>query len=542
MLNITPVFSIKGNYFMKPVYIALKQPNSEELYRKLTDISNPLSQNYSKWLTKEEVDILVLDIADKTANIAVLNWLKKNSIKHITNYGDSIKFLALQHKINNIFNISGTKYSVPEELREYIDFVEMKNTQMKRIYKKNIKTKNPSVDDRYFGRESMINIYNLPNKSLIHAVSAGSVEYQNNQGFTNADLNKQQISNSQITNNITIIVGDNIGTDTESELDVQVMSLAGDNTQLWYWQSQYWLYSMAVDFNNADTVPDVISMSWGWNEKDQCDIIDCSNITSYDYVTRVNYEYMKILLRGTTIVVSSGDAGAPGRTSEECDLNNPLNAAYPGSSEFVLSVGATFVETVYNNKTNKTPICQNNSCVEGTIEHVTNFANTSWTAGGGFNNYTNSTPYWQKSEVEHYLKVAPSLPNASTFNKNGRAYPDISLVGHSCPTYIMGELSSVDGTSCSSPLMAGVVAVINEHQLRNNRNKVGYFNPLLYHISRNCKDCFNEISDGNNWCTEDTCCDNPTQYGYQGIKGYDPVTGIGSPNIKNILKFIDTMY
>ena len=52
-------------------------------------------------------------------------------------------------------------------------------------------------------------------------------------------------------------------------------------------------------------------MSWGWAEDRQCDIIDCQNITSQQYVNRVNNEYLKITLRGVTIVVD-GDAGAPG--------------------------------------------------------------------------------------------------------------------------------------------------------------------------------------------------------------------------------------
>ena len=42
---------------------------------------------------------------------------------------------------------------------------------------------------------------------------------------------------------------------------------------------------------------DVISMSWGWAEDLQCDIIACDSITSREYTERVNYEYMKILQR-----------------------------------------------------------------------------------------------------------------------------------------------------------------------------------------------------------------------------------------------------
>ena len=525
-----------------PVYIALKQPNTQLFNDKLNDISNPLSKNYGKWLSFEDVHDMVQENYNKKANKIVTDWLSQNHFKNVENYGDSIKFRGFHFELMKLFNITNNKYQVPDMLREHIDFLELSPNKYIKRPKHNYKTSDSTVDDRYFGRESMIHLYNLPNSSLNQEVSVGSIEYQSNNGFTNNDLNSQQSSNGQSINNITLIRGVNIGIDTESELDVQVMSQVADESELWYWQSPYWLYSVAVDINNAVKIPDVISMSWGWNEKDQCSITDCGTSSSYDYITRVNYEYMKILLRGTTIVASSGDAGAPGRTAEECNINHPVNAIFPGSSEFVLSVGATFVEMETVNKSYVTDLCKNDSCVEGSIEHVTNYANTSWTSGGGFNNYTNSTPYWQKTEVDYYVKNAPSLPNASTFNANGRAYPDISLVGHSCPTYLDGSLQGVDGTSCSSPLMAGVVAVINSHQIKNNRQKVGYFNPLLYHIFRNCDNCFNKINSGNNWCSESMCCDNPTQYGYQGINGYDPVTGTGSPNIKNILTFLDTLF
>lgn len=526
----------------KPVYIALTQPDSSIMYNILNDLSNPLSKNYSKWLSKVEIDRLVLSTSDKEANKNILQWLNNNDITQIYNFGDSIKFFSSQDKINKLFNIRQHIYYIPTHLRRYVDFVEMERGHIPRTYKINYKTKDATVDDRYFGRESFMRLYNLSNVTLDHSVSAGAVEYQNNDGFTNSDLNKQQYSNKQTINNITHIVGNNVGTNDESELDVQVMSQVADNIDLWYWQTSLWLYSMAVDFNNANDVPQVLSMSWGWSENAQCDIIQCVNITSYDYIRRVNYEYMKILLRGTTIVASSGDAGAPGRTSEDCNVKRPVNAIFPGSSEFVISVGATFVETTRANSTAITPLCANHSCVEGTVEHVVNFENVSWTSGGGFSNFTEKTPYWQENEVKEYLKKTPSLPNATTFNSNGRAYPDISLVGHSCPTYNQGILEGLDGTSCSSPLMGGVVAVINRHQLTKGRNVVGYLNPLLYHISENCKECFHDISGGNNWCTEGGCCENPTQYGYQGIEGFDPVTGLGTPNIGNILNYLDSLF
>ena len=46
-----------------------------------------------------------------------------------------------------------------------------------------------------------------------------------------------------------------------------------------------------IEFSNYQ---DVISMSWGWAEDSQCNITSCGNLTSHEYVDRVNMEYVKI--------------------------------------------------------------------------------------------------------------------------------------------------------------------------------------------------------------------------------------------------------
>ena len=90
-----------------------------------------------------------------------------------------------------------------------------------------------------------------------------------------------------------------------------MISQTSEDVDIWYWGSKNWLYTFSINFLNAEKIPDVISMSWGWAEDQQCTISNCTNITSQKYLDRVNTEYAKIGLRGTTIIVSSGDAGAP---------------------------------------------------------------------------------------------------------------------------------------------------------------------------------------------------------------------------------------
>ena len=106
-------------------------------------------------------------------------------------------------------------------------------------------------------------------------------------------------------------------------------------------------------------------------------------MTSAQYVHRVNTEYVKMGLRGVTVTVSSGDAGAAGRTNEECAYPNsggggnvdPVNPAFPGSSPYITSVSATFIvpqQPIADNVW-ETPLCKQDGCVNGTHELPCNF-------------------------------------------------------------------------------------------------------------------------------------------------------------------------
>lgn len=520
-----------------PVYLSLYQRNINILEDKLVDISNPVSENYGKWLSHDEINDIVHPT--KTNINKVITWLQVNNVTDINNYGDSIRFTSSKSNVMNMFTIlDSTGYTIPDHLEHIIEFVEMSSKKIVRNKKINIKTNN-IADDRFFARESMVRLYNISDNNLNQSVSGGLVEYQSNDGFTNDDLNFQQTVNEQAINNLTNIVGNNVGYDVESELDVQLISQAADGIDLWYWQTPYWLFSFAVDFYNKDIVPDIISMSWGWSETSQCDIIDCGGITSQQYVQRVNNEYLKIALRGVTITVSSGDAGAPGRTNEGCDSDRPINPVFPGSSPYVVSIGATYVPVDKTPHDYTTPICRNQSCITSDDEKSIRFDKVGWTAGGGFDVYHNTTPWWQRKQVQQYLDSGVKLPNPTHFNQNGRAYPDVSAIGHSCPTVVDGQLSKVDGTSCSSPVVAGLLSIINNFMWTKHHIKLGYANPLLYYIYDNCEDCFRDVTDGYNWCTEQECCKNTTDYGFNATVGYDPVTGLGTLNIGNILHFLD---
>ena len=317
----------------------------------------------------------------------------------------------------------------------------------------------------------------------------------------------------------------------ETQLDLQMMSQTAENVDIWFWDANAWLYSFVVEFMNSEKVPNVLSMSWGWAEKAQCDITTCVNITSKQYVDRVNIEYAKLGLRGITIVVASGDAGAAGRTNELCD-NNQINPVFPGGSPFVTSVGATFVKP--NNKIQKkwkSKLCKQYGCTHGSVQLPTNFNDTQWTSGGGFSNYS-LRPHWQNSQVKTYFDSGIYLP--SNCSKLGRGYPDVTVVGHNCPIIMNGYLTSGDGTSCSSPIFASMITLLNDYQKGRGKPRLGFVNPLLYKMLNT----FTDITMGNNYCTEYQCCSR--EYGYTATKGWDPVTGLGSPNLGKMIEWLNT--
>ena len=88
-INFISVFSKNSNSDI-PVFIALHQRNIDVLESTLLDISNPLSANYGKWMTYQEISNTINPPITDQQN--VIGWLESYNISNINNYGDSIEF------------------------------------------------------------------------------------------------------------------------------------------------------------------------------------------------------------------------------------------------------------------------------------------------------------------------------------------------------------------------------------------------------------------------------------------------------------------
>lgn len=391
-------------------------------------------------------------------------------------------------------------------------------------------------DDAYVVPSTLAEQYAFPSTFSGGSVRVGAIEFLADQSVWWSDV--AQFANDT---NTTLphgwpphIVGpwDNSSADVEASLDVDtILGNAPWFSQIWHWTTEHWMLQWATDAFQRETLPDVVSMSWGWSESQQCsvDAQACSfNTTSEDYVRRTNAEFLKLAARGLTIVASAGDAGSPGRTNEDCeDTDNLLNPAFPASSPYVLAVGATFYKKFPPVCRTGAPVCESSGCYEGGHpEHNCGYGSgCGFTSGSGFSNVA-STPKWQKRAVQDYLNDSFAHKPDGLFNKAGRGYPDVTAMGLDYYVVADGEPMSVGGTSASAPLVAAALA----HVVAARGKPLGLAGPFLYDMHARCGHCFGKV-EGVGWsnCTEQMCCDDGYSTGTAGL--WNPVTGLGTPNV-----------
>jgi len=225
-----------------------------------------------------------------------------------------------------------------------------------------------------------------------------------------------------------------------------------------------------------------MTWSYGWSENDQGAIVGTND--SHAYVRHANDRLMVLALRGVTVVVSSGDAGAPGRTNEGCSSSSALNAVFPGASPYVLSAGATSLYNVTEwtdqDPHSKPPLCNGTTtCAYGGREGMCYNGGPGgcfWTAGGGFSNVS-ARPFYQDEAIPSYLNDSSTSKPFGFFNVSGRGYPDLAANGHNFFVVAQGTQMPVDGTSASAPTIGALVARLNALRRVHGQPDLGVCQP-----------------------------------------------------------------
>ena len=231
--------------------------------------------------------------------------------------------------------------------------------------------------------------------------------------------------------------------------------------------------------------PSVISISWGapedsWTAQSR----NAMNAALQDAATL-----------GVTVTVASGDNG-----STDGATDKKLHVDFPASSPFALACGGTTLNG--NGKAISSEVVWNET------------AKNEGATGGGVSTAFPLPSYQQSANV-------PKQPQT---NFVGRGVPDVA--GDADPTTgyqvrVNGQNQVIGGTSAVAPLWAGLIALFNQQVGK----PVGFLNPKLYALGSGA---FRDITSGTN--------DDSNLGYYKAQTGWDPCTGLGSPNGAALLK------
>eukprot|EP01117_Protostelium_nocturnum_P013492 TRINITY_DN503_c0_g1_i1.p1 TRINITY_DN503_c0_g1~~TRINITY_DN503_c0_g1_i1.p1 ORF type:complete len:767 (-),score=203.18 TRINITY_DN503_c0_g1_i1:158-2458(-) len=194
---------------------------------------------------------------------------------------------------------------------------------------------------------------------------------------------------------------------------------------------------------------------------------------------------------------------------------------WPASSPYVTSVGATIIKSNGGVVTEEAASIDNGAVI---------------TSGGGFSQYASRQSY-QSTAVSSWSSSSSTKPPSTTYSANNRGYPDVSFAGHAYVIYSGTTNPSgiyVDGTSASAPALAGYIALLNDRLISLGKKPLGFLNPLLYQAYQSDPSIFIDIVTGSNKCSASSCC----SLGFEATAGWDPVTGLGSPNIGKLYSYV----
>jgi subtilase family serine protease len=255
----------------------------------------------------------------------------------------------------------------------------------------------------------------------------------------------------------------------------------------------------------------VITQSFGTTEE---------NFNGTQSLLNLRHAFISAAANGVTVLASSGDFGTanPGSTPVANPTTIPFQTVnWPSSDPLVTSVGGTYLCTDPITGTSVDSVhppinCQANPGIReiGWID-----------SGGGFS-HVFAAPSYQSVLPAGSTPIGAmrGVPDVA-FQASARTGPLVYATGAGAGGWFI-----VGGTSCSSPEFAGLVAIADQIA----GHGLGLINPTLYALASgpNYGTYFYDVTTGNNQA-------NPTVPGFPATTGWDPVTGLGTPNAATLV-------
>jgi subtilase family serine protease len=299
-------------------------------------------------------------------------------------------------------------------------------------------------------------------------------------------------------------VKDMLGWAGETELDVQIIhSIAPDagivvlTSPVDETEGTIGLpeFRQLEEYAVANHLGNIISQSFGASEVTLKDAAGQQEIQKWDAFFK-----QATTQQGITFFASSGDGGA----TDYADLQATKysltpTTSFPTDDPWVTSTGGTSLD-----------------------RNGTGYQETAWNgSGGGFSSFF-STPSYQQTlstSVQSQLNHRRGVPDIA-----GDADPDTGLA-----IYTDGQWTLGGGTSASAPLWAAFIAIANQMA----GHPLGFINPALYKLAASSAytQDFHDITSGDNTFNNQGV----HVQGYPAVQGWDPVTGLGTPNAEKLL-------
>ncbi|KAF2487585.1 peptidase S8/S53 domain-containing protein [Neohortaea acidophila] len=264
------------------------------------------------------------------------------------------------------------------------------------------------------------------------------------------------------------------------------------------------------------TIPSVVSFSESMAE------------TSLDpaYARRLCNMMAQVGTRGVTLLFSSGDNG-PNGDQPSGTHSQIFEPEFPASCPWVTAVGGT------------TNLAAEAGATKSTIPLINKISYVA--SGGGFSTLF-ARPDYQSPAVTNYTatQIPASYDKVKGFNAQGRGIPDVAAFSTLFPTVVDLLTVPIGGTSASTPLWAAIVTLLNDYEASKGRPRLGFINPWLYSLKAGAG--LKDITTGGNnvgSCYALQGCHLSETLGYNVTRGWDPVTGLGSPVFSKLLVALD---
>ncbi|ORY11123.1 putative tripeptidyl-peptidase [Clohesyomyces aquaticus] len=540
--------------------IALRQGNVEAFEQALLDMSTPSHPSYGQHFQSHDEMKRMLLPAEETLD-SVRQWLKNGGVANYKEDADWINFRTTVGVANDLLatqfawyfseelqaeRLRTLEYSLPEKVAEHINTIQpttrfgqgrpnhatLKQQLGTEIIANAGAARNESDCNQTIRPECLRSLYNIDYKADAKSGSKVSFCSYLEESARYADLAQFEanIAPYAIGQNFSVVLynganNDQTSTNDSGEANLDLQYMLGLSSPLPVTEfitagrgplvpdldqpdindnnnEPYLEFLQNVVKLPQHELPQVISTSYGEDEQS----------VPKSYAQSVCNLYAQLGSRGVSVIFSSGDSGV----GSACQTNDGRNVTrfqpqFPAACPWVTSVGST----------------------QYTDETATFFSS------GGFSEIW-PTPLYQLAAVKIYLAKLGKTWNG-LYNPNGRGFPDVAAQGVGYSVYDQGTLKHYQGTSCSAPAFGGIVGLLNDARLKAHLPPMGFLNPWIYTVG---PFVLNDVVKGGS-----TGCDGHGRFhgpangspvvpyaSWNATKGWDPVTGLGTPDFKKMLK------